>query len=117
MAEKKKNTIRKGSYAKSDTNAGKSKSDYSGRKAQNKGVKDGTVRLGKGGKYYNVWDEKSGRWKRGKKATVKADKPKVSRSKIKDKKASRIGGYTPGTKSQGVKDGWWSSRRYPATYR
>jgi len=98
---------------RSKTAAGKSKSDYSGRVAQNKGVKDGTIRIGKGGRSYNVWDAKSGRWLRGK---VQASKPKP-KSNIKDKKASRIGGYTPGTKSQTAKDmATWSNRRYPAKY-
>ena len=98
---------------KSKTVAGKSKSDYSGRMAQNKGVKDGTIRIGKGGKSYNVWDAKSGRWLRG---TVKTQKPKP-KSNIKNKTASRIGGYTPGTKSQTIKNtGWWSNNRYPAKY-
>ena len=53
--------------------AGKSKSDYSSRVAQNKGVKDGTIRLGKNGKSYNIWDAKSGRWVKGE---VKAEGPK-----------------------------------------
>ena len=102
-----------GKLVKSNTAAGKSKSDYSGRRAQNKGVKDGTIRIGRGGKSYNVWDEKSGRWLRGK---VQAVKPKP-KSNIKDKKTSRIGGYTPGTKSQTAKNtGWWSNNKYPAKY-
>lgn len=102
-----------GKLVKSNTVAGKSKSDYSGRKAQNKGVKDGTIRIGRGGKSYNVWDEKTGRWLRGK---VKVSKPKP-KSNIKDTKASRVGGYTPGTKSKTAKDtGWWSNNRYPGKY-
>lgn len=102
-----------GKLVKSKTAAGKSKSDYSGRMSQNKGVKDGTIRIGRGGKSYNVWDAKSGRWLRG---TVKVSKPKP-KSNIKDKKASRIGGYTPGTKSRTAKDmATWSNRRYPAKY-
>ena len=45
--------------------AGKSKSDYKARVAQNKGVKDGEIRMGKNGKSYNIWDAKSGRWVKG----------------------------------------------------
>ena len=97
---------------KSKTRAGKSKSDFSGRSAQNRGVADGTIRLGKSGKSYNVYDAKTATWKKG---VVKAEaKPK---SNIKDKKASRTGGYTPGTKSQTLPNtGWWSTNRYPASY-
>jgi hypothetical protein len=56
---------------KSKTSAGKpkpgstSKSATITRQMQNKGVKDGTVRLGRGGKSYNVYDANSGTWKRG----------------------------------------------------
>ena len=35
------------------------------RRKQNKGVKDGTIKLGKGGRTYNVYDAISGTWKRG----------------------------------------------------
>lgn len=95
--------------------AGKSKADTLTRMRQNKGVKHGTVRLGKSGKSYNVYDAKTGTWKKGVvKAAATKPKPK---SNIKDKKASRIGGYTPGTKSQTLKNtGWWSTNRYPASY-
>ena len=62
---------------KGSERAGKAKGDYSARRAQNKGVKDGTVRVGKGGKSYNVYDAKSATWKRGKVAAAsKATKPK-----------------------------------------
>jgi hypothetical protein len=50
---------------KSTTRAGKAKSDRAVRQVQNKGVKDGTIRVGKAGKSYNVYDAKSGTWKRG----------------------------------------------------
>jgi len=124
MAEKKKRKVKVSAdrlemLRKSKKVAGKSKSDYSARVAQNKGVKDGEIRIGKSGKHYNVWDAKNGRWVRG---TVVAAKPKPKpkpkpKSNIKDTKASRIGGYTPGTNSQTVKDmGWWSNRRYPGSY-
>lgn len=52
-------------YKAGTKRAGKSKSTTSQRQAQNKGVKDGTIRLGKSGKSYNVYDSKTGTWKRG----------------------------------------------------
>lgn len=57
---------------KSGLRAGKSKSDFSARSVQNKGVKDGTIRLGKSGKSYNVYDAKTATWKRG---VVQTSKP------------------------------------------
>lgn len=45
--------------------AGPSKAATITRQMQNKGVKEGTIRLGRGGRTYNVYDEKSGTWKRG----------------------------------------------------
>ena len=67
MAENKKRKVKMSAdrlamLRKTNKVAGKSKSDYKSRVAQNKGVKDGTVRLGKNGKSYNIWDAKSGRW-------------------------------------------------------
>ena len=50
---------------KSGTRAGKSKASEIVRKVQNKEVKDGTIRIGKSGKTYNLYDAKSGTWKRG----------------------------------------------------
>jgi len=50
---------------KSTTRAGRSKADRAVRQAKNKGTKDGEIRIGKAGKTYNVYDEKSGTWKRG----------------------------------------------------
>ena len=50
---------------KSGTRAGKSKASEIARKVQNKEVKDGTIKIGKSGKTYNVYDAKSGTWKRG----------------------------------------------------
>ena len=75
MAEKNKRKVkmsgdRLAMLRKGNKVAGKSKSDYSARVEQNKGVKDGTIRLGKNGKSYNIWDAKSGRWVKGE---VKAD--------------------------------------------
>ena len=60
---------------KSKVRAGKSKASAAVRKKQNAGVKDGTIRLGKSGKSYNVYDAKSGTWKRG---VVRAATPKPS---------------------------------------
>jgi len=59
---------------KTSVRAGKSRSDRAVRQAQNKGVKDGTIRIGKSGKTYNVYDSSSGTWKRG--VVSRADKPK-----------------------------------------
>ena len=50
---------------KSKTRAGKSKASEIMRKVQNKEVKDGEIRVGKSRKTYNVYDAKSGTWKRG----------------------------------------------------
>lgn len=60
---------------KSNVRAGKAKSSVAARKLQNAGVKDGTIRIGKSGKSYNVYDAKTGTWKRG---VVKAAAPKPS---------------------------------------
>lgn len=54
-----------GRLSKGTERAGKSKATTSERQRQNKSVKDGDIRLGKGGKSYNVYDSKSGTWKRG----------------------------------------------------
>jgi len=51
--------------AKGTQRAGKSKASTAARKLQNAEVKDGTIRLGKNGKSYNVYDAKTGTWKRG----------------------------------------------------
>jgi hypothetical protein len=45
--------------------AGKSKGTVAQRARQNSMVKDGDIRMGKGGKSYNVWDSKTQTWKRG----------------------------------------------------
>ncbi len=50
---------------KSTTRAGGSKADRAVRQARNQGTKDGEIRIGKAGKTYNVYDAKSGTWKRG----------------------------------------------------
>jgi len=50
---------------KSSTRAGGSKADRAVRQARNQGTKDGEIRIGKAGKTYNVYDSKSGTWKRG----------------------------------------------------
>lgn len=58
---------------KSNTRAGKGKGSTAARKLQNAEVKDGTIRIGKNGKSYNVYDAKTGTWKRG---VVSTTKPK-----------------------------------------
>ena len=58
--------------------AGKGKGSLAQRKGQNIGVKHGTIRLGRGGKTYNVYDAKTATWKRGVVSTAKATKPKSS---------------------------------------
>jgi len=67
--------------------AGKSKSDYNARVAQNKGVKDGEIRLGKNGKSYNIWDAKSGRWVKGQ---VKAEDAKAKSGQESDAFQRRV---------------------------
>jgi TP901 family phage tail tape measure protein len=47
------------------TRAGGSKSDRAVRQAQNQGVKDGEIRIGKNGKTYNVYNAATGTWMRG----------------------------------------------------
>lgn len=64
----------------SKVRAGKATGTTGERLKQNAGVKDKTVRLGKGGKFYNVYDVKTGTWKRGeavgaKKTTKPTAKP------------------------------------------
>ena len=90
MAEKNKRKVkmsgdRLAMLRKGNKVAGKSKSDYSARVEQNKGVKDGTIRLGKNGKSYNIWDAKSGRWVKGE---VKAEGPTQGSTEDSKKKAA-----------------------------
>ena len=68
--------------------AGSSKAATITRQMQNKGVKEGTVRLGKAGRSYNVYDEKTGTWKRA-----------VPAKKTESKKA---GGRSGNAKEKGV---------------
>jgi len=68
-------------YRRTQQRAGKSKSPQAVRKAQNMGVKDGTVRIGRGGRSYNVYDSKSGTWKRGVVQAASAAKPAVKRGR------------------------------------
>lgn len=82
MAEKKKRKVQMSAdrlkmLRKSKRVAGKSKSDLKTRREQNKGVKDGTIRLGKNGKSYNVWDAKSGRWLKGQVKAQDAEKKAI----------------------------------------
>lgn len=94
-------TLKKANLSKGKVRAGSSKSDYSGRKAQNKGVKDGTIRLGRSGKTYNVYDAKTATWKRGVVATSdskpkpkpKSEPPNRTQKAPKDKNARKDMGY------------------------
>jgi len=91
MAAKPKKNIRPSSpdrmekMAKSKTQAGKPKAAGNKpaatitRQMQNKGVKEGTIRVGKAGRSYNVYDAKSGTWKRG--VIKKAETPKKTTSR------------------------------------
>ena len=86
----------KKTLGKSETRAGKSKGGTAQRKQENKGVADGTIKLGRGGKSYNVYDAKSGTWKRGKVVKAEPSKPKSggeppnrSQKAAKDKSASK----------------------------
>lgn len=54
--------------------AGSSKAATITRQMQNKDIKEGTIRIGKAGRSYNVYDAKTGTWKRG--VVVKADEKK-----------------------------------------
>lgn len=70
MAEKKKakarvTADRAEQMKKGPKIAGKAKGNLAERKAQNVGVKDGTIRIGRGGKSYNVYDAATGTWRRG----------------------------------------------------
>ena len=76
--------------------AGSSKAATITRQMQNKGVKDGTIRLGKSGKSYNVYDANTGTWKRG--VVTAAAKPKA---KPKPKPAPK-----PAEKKKSEKKGW-----------
>lgn len=66
---------------KSKTRAGKSKASEIMRKVQNKEVKDGTIKIGKSGKTYNLYDAKSGTWKRGIVMGANMAKPKTAKPK------------------------------------
>lgn len=95
------------SIKRTQVRAGKSKGNVAQRAKQNATVKDGDIRLGKGGKSYNVWDAKTQTWKRGemktssrsssypipsfKRAGAGAEGPKTSRATS----ASRRGAEGP----------------------
>jgi hypothetical protein len=63
---------------KTQVRAGKSKGTVADRAKQNAGVKDGTIKLGAGGKSYNIWDAKTQTWKRGQVVAPKAAAPKAT---------------------------------------
>jgi hypothetical protein len=71
-----------------------SKSDYSARKAQNKGVKHGATRMGKGGRTMRTWDAKTARWRSASSATAGFTKPAQS-PKTSWGSARTSGTYTP----------------------
>lgn len=72
-------TLGKANLDKGNVRAGKAKGTEVQRKVQNKGVADGTIRLGRSGKTYNVYDAKSGTWKKGVvKAAPTPTKPKAT---------------------------------------
>lgn len=81
LANVKKGTVQAGKPKAS----GMSRGAIAIRKTQNKGVKDGTIRLGRSGKSYNVYDAASGTWKRG---VVKA-------APARSVPAKATGGYKP----------------------
>ena len=78
-------------FAKGPKIAGRAKGNLAERKAQNAGVKDGTIRIGKSGKSYNVYDAATGTWRRG---TVSAQtKPQTKTQKpTRDEHAGRAKG-------------------------
>ena len=70
-------TLKKANLGKGSVRAGKGKGTTAQRKGQNIGVADGTIRLGRSGKTYNVYDAKTGTWKKGVvKTTTTPSKPK-----------------------------------------
>lgn len=83
MAAKKKQKVtiaagRAEMLQKSNIRAGKGKGDLATRKKQNIEVRSGTIRLGKGGRSYNIYDAKTGTWLKG---VVKAKPKKVTKPK------------------------------------
>ena len=87
--------------------AGSSKAATITRQMQNKGVKDGTIRLGRSGKSYNVYDAKTGTWKRG---VVKAASPAQSARKNEHMNRPKGGQKTGGSGQVRVE----ASRQFPA---
>lgn len=89
--------------------AGKSKASTAARKLQNAGVKDGTIRMGAKGKSKNMYDAKTGTWKKvttttvSTKATAKSGRPKSGSPK---------GGSNSKTETGGDFERWFK-RNYP----
>jgi len=83
--------------------AGKGKGTLAQRKAQNKGVKDGTIRIGRGGKSYNVYDAKTATWKRG--VVKKSESPKSPKS---TKPMTGRGGYGSANKPKSKAKGHYT---------
>jgi len=69
-------TLKKANLEKGAVRAGKGKGTTAQRKGQNIGVADGTIKLGRGGKSYNVYDAKTGTWKKGVVKAASPSKPK-----------------------------------------
>lgn len=70
-------TNRAEKLTKSTVRAGNSQRTLSQRKADNAGVKDGTVRMGANGKGYNVYDAKTATWRRTTTASATKSTSKV----------------------------------------
>jgi len=89
---------------KSKVRAGKSKASAATRRAQNRGVKDGTIRLGRGGKSYNVYDAKTGTWKKGV-VKAKSSSPKSPKA---TKPMTGRGGYGSANKPKSKAKGHYT---------
>jgi len=86
-------TLAKANLEKGKVRAGKGKGTTAQRKGQNIGVADGTIKLGRGGRSYNVYDAKTGTWKKGVVKTASPSKPK-----------SKSGGEPPNRSQKAAKD-------------
>lgn len=89
---------RLGSMKKTGVRAGQSKSSLAARRAANRGVKDGQIKLGKGGKHYNVYDAKTATWKRGVVKAAGKSTPKATGTGSKPMRGQ--GGYGSTNKSK-----------------
>lgn len=100
-------------YKAGTKRAGKSKASTIERMRQNRGVKHGTIRLGKNKKSYNVYDAKTGTWKRGVVKAGSASKPSTSSKPMPgrggygsaNKPKSKPKGHYTGTSTGNLKPG------------